>query len=150
MSNVFWRVANKKNNESKLDDPRSKFDCIDLNCILETEEVWLRKQVTRIAFSYCINTVQQRELTDSEFNFYFSSPLPWHLQAVDLSYKVLRNIKNGPMISFDYRSEISFNLPMHFPPAFFSRTYAILEAFHWREKSFFWKSVCDKRWGNLN
>ena len=113
------KSCKQKNNESKLYDPRSKFDSIDLNCILETEEVWLRKQVTRIAFSYCINTVQQRELTDSEFNFYFGSPLPWHLQAVDLSYKVLRNIKNGLMISFDYRSEISFNLPMHFPPAFF-------------------------------
>ena len=50
---------------------------------------------------------------DSMFgNFYFGSTLSYHLQAVDFSYKVLSNNKNGHMISFG--CEISFNLPMHF------------------------------------
>ena len=34
-------------------------------------------------------------------NFYFGSPLSYSLQAVDFSYKVLSNIKNGNMVSFE-------------------------------------------------
>ena len=62
----------------------------------------MRKQGTRIAFSHCITSVPERELTDSMFgNFYFGSPLSYNLQAVDFSYKVLSNIKNGNMVSFE-------------------------------------------------
>ena len=33
-------------------------------------------------------------------NFYVGSPLSYQIQAVDLSYKVLSNIKNGHMVLF--------------------------------------------------
>ena len=60
-------------------------------------------------------SVQERELTDSMFgDFYFSSLLSYHLQAVDFSNKVLSNIKNGHAVSLGCKSEISFNLLMHF------------------------------------
>ena len=75
----------------------------------------MREQEIRIAFSHCITSVQERELTDSMFgDFYFGSPLSYHLQAVDFSIKVLSNIKNERAVSFGCKSEISFNLLMHF------------------------------------
>ena len=62
-----------------------------------------------------MHSVQERELTDSMFgDFYFGSPLSYHLQAVDFSIKVLSNIKNGHAVSFSCKSEISFNLLIHF------------------------------------
>lgn len=41
------------------------------------------------------------------------------------------------MISFDYRSEISFNLPMHFPLAFFPELMPYQKPFTEEEKVFF-------------
>ena len=108
---------NKKGVNPALYDPRNKFDNIDLSCKLEALETSLRKQDIRIAFPNCITSVQERELMDSVFgNFYFGSPLSYHLQAVGFSYKVLSNIKNEHMVSFGCKSRISFNLPMHFLP----------------------------------
>ena len=86
MSKVFCKDVNKKGINPILYDPRSKFDNIDFSCKLETLETSLRKQDTRIAFSHCITSVQEIELTDFMFgNFYFGSPLSYHLQAVDFS-----------------------------------------------------------------
>ena len=111
---MFAKI-NKKGVNPTLYDPRNKFDHIDFSCKLETVETSWRKQDKRIAFSHCITSVQEGELTDSMFgNFYFGSPLSYHFQAVDFSYKVLSNIKNGHMVSFGCKSEVSFNLSMHF------------------------------------
>ena len=49
-------------------------------------------------------------------NFYFDSPFSSLLQTVNFSYKVFSTIKNGHMVSFACKSEISFNIPMHFLP----------------------------------
>ena len=98
-----------------LHDQRNKFDSIDFSCKLEKMETSLRKQDKQIAFLHCITSVQERELMDSMFGkFYFGYPLSYHLQAVNFNYKALCNNKNGHMVSFGCKSEISFNLPMHF------------------------------------
>ena len=83
MSKVVCKDMNKKGVDPTLYDPRNKFDNIDFSCKLETLETSLRKQDTRIAFSHCITSVQERELTDSMFgNFYFGFPLPYHCRAI--------------------------------------------------------------------
>ena len=44
------------------------------SCKIETLETSLRNQDTRIVFSHCITSLQERELTDSMFgNFYFGN-----------------------------------------------------------------------------
>ena len=117
MSKVVCKGINKKGVNPTLYEPINKFDNIEFSCKLETLETSLRKQDTQIAFSHCITSVQERKLTDSMFrNLYFGSPLSYYLEAVDFSYKVLSNIKNGHMISFGWKSKICFKLPMHFLP----------------------------------
>ena len=106
MSKVVCKDINKKRGQSRLYDPRNKFDNIDFSCKLETLETSLKKQDKRITFSHCITSVQEREPTDSMFgSFYYGSPLSYHLQTVDFSSKVLSHIKNGYMVSFGCKTK---------------------------------------------
>ena len=80
MSKVVCKVINKKGFNPTLYDTRNKFDSIVFSCKLERLATSLRKQDKRLSFSYCITSVQERELTNSMFgNFYFGSPLSYHL-----------------------------------------------------------------------
>ena len=72
MSKVVFKDTNKKGFNSTFYDSINKFDNIEFICKSETLEASLKKQDTCVAFSYCITSIQERELTDFMFgNFLF-------------------------------------------------------------------------------
>ena len=93
MSKVIWKYINKKGVNPILYDPRSSFDNIDLVVNLEHWKLHWESKKHELHF-HTASPVQERELTKSMFgDFYFGSPLSYHLQAVDFRIKVLSNIK---------------------------------------------------------
>ena len=106
------------------------------NLIVNLKRWTLRKENTWIAFSHCIISVHEKELTYSMFGeFYFGSPSVikfYVILKMDILFHFIAKVKQVLIY------QCIFSLPTP-------------NLYHTDSRTMFlWKSVCDERWGSLN